>query len=234
MLYIDFALVIALFFLTIPLVAGYYAYTYGRSFWFWFAMGTFFPIIAHLVLAFLPKIRNEEAEFEEELNKMRLDLGIIGTLDEKTNHKKVDRILEDEKQKVRFYAHEYKDRRVVEIYINGVNLRYIIGELEPLENNEYEGIPLHVFNTDYLHLLGIPNTEFTDNENRSSLLLCKSDSYYRSALMAKIEVTRKYVIWHSFQKNQKPNKQYEHIVFVFNKMQYMNALEEIQKAVSSY
>jgi hypothetical protein len=234
MLFFDFFIIIALFFLTIPLVAGYYAYTRGRSFWFWFVMGTFLPVFAHLVLALLPRIKDEKAEFEEELSQMRLELGVTGTFDEKTNNKRIDKVLNDEKQKVRFFAHEYKDKKVVEIYINGVNLRYIISEFESLETNEYEGMPLSVFQSDHLHLLGIPHIEFSDNENRSSLLLCKSDSYYRSALMAKIEVTRKHVIWHNFQRNQKPNQQYKQLVFVFNKIQYMNALNEIKKSVNTY
>jgi hypothetical protein len=233
-LYVDFFLIVALFFLTIPLVSGYYAYTRGRSFWTWFALGTFFPIIAHIALLFLPKLVNEQAEFDEELASMRLELGIVGTVVEKNNNQHINKVLERPKPKIRFFVHEINQRKIVEIYINGINLRYIISELEPLETNEYEGIPLSLFQPSSLHLLGDPDTGFTDNENRSAILICKSDSYYRSALLAKIEVNRKYVIWHSFQRNQKPNNQYEKLTFVFNKIQYMSALEEVYKVVNSY
>lgn len=234
MLFVDFFIIIALFFLTIPIVSGYYAYTRGRSFWLWFVLGTFFPVIAHVALLFIPKKIDEFVEFENELNQMRLELGVVGTVTDKTNNHKVDKILGKQKQKIRFFVHDINQKKIVEIYINGINLRYIVNSLEPLEANDYEGIPLSLFHPTSLHLLGDADVEFTDNENRSALLLCKSDSYYRSALMAKIEIHRKYIVWHSFQRNQKPNKQYENLMFVFNKIQYMSALDEIQKTVGSY
>ena len=216
------------------MVSGYYAYTRGRSFWAWFVMGAFFPVIAHVALLFLPKLINENAAFEDELELMRLELGVVGTLTEKTDNPKLNRALDYPKPKIRFFVHEINHKKIVEIYINGVNLRYIISALEPLENNDYEGIPLSLFLSNSLHLLGDPDIDFTDNENRSALLICKSDSYYRSALLAKIEVNRKHVIWHSFQRNQKPNHQYKDLTFVFNKIQYMSALDEVYKAVNSY
>lgn len=47
---VDIVLAVAAFYFSIPLVAGYFAYSYGRSFWLWFAISTFFPIITHFVL----------------------------------------------------------------------------------------------------------------------------------------------------------------------------------------
>jgi len=37
----------------LPLVTGYCAYSYGRSFWLWFALGAVFPLLSFLVLAAL-------------------------------------------------------------------------------------------------------------------------------------------------------------------------------------
>lgn len=73
----DFLFVGIAFYLAIPGVAGYCARSYGRSFWKWFAFGTFFPIITHLVLYFYIKkdikakkliamLKQEEIEYMEE------------------------------------------------------------------------------------------------------------------------------------------------------------------------
>jgi Trk-type K+ transport system membrane component len=45
---IILALVCALSFL--PLTTGYCAYSWGRSFWLWFALGCVFPIVSFFVL----------------------------------------------------------------------------------------------------------------------------------------------------------------------------------------
>ncbi|GAB3222389.1 hypothetical protein GCM10027346_00120 [Hymenobacter seoulensis] len=34
----------------LPMTTGYCAYSYGRSFWLWFALGLFLPIISYFVL----------------------------------------------------------------------------------------------------------------------------------------------------------------------------------------
>lgn len=47
---VDIVLAIAAFYFSIPLIAGYFAYSYGRSFWLWFTISTFLPIITHFIL----------------------------------------------------------------------------------------------------------------------------------------------------------------------------------------
>ncbi|RPD44557.1 hypothetical protein DNI29_20710 [Hymenobacter sediminis] len=34
----------------LPITTGYCAYSYGRSFWLWFALGIFLPIISYFIL----------------------------------------------------------------------------------------------------------------------------------------------------------------------------------------
>ncbi|MGI9544122.1 MAG: hypothetical protein ACR2MX_12765 [Cyclobacteriaceae bacterium] len=63
---VDFLLVGFLFYLTIPLVAGYSAHCYGRSFWVWFTLGAIFPAVAHLALALLVKDDSFETLSERE------------------------------------------------------------------------------------------------------------------------------------------------------------------------
>lgn len=50
---IDIAVLMLAFLLSIPAITGYFAYSYGKSFWVWFAIGCFFPVIAQVILAFL-------------------------------------------------------------------------------------------------------------------------------------------------------------------------------------
>ncbi len=226
MLFVDFIIIMTLFWLTIPAVCGYYAYSRGRSFWFWFAMGTFLPIISHVILIFLP---NETNEFEKELEEIRLQYGIAGIKSDKTNNTQINKLLKKPKHQIRFEIKQ--EKKVVEIFIDGVNFKQIVREAEKADSNVYEGIPLYLFHATSLHLLGEPDAGYGDNEKRSALLICKSDTYFRSALMAKIEIHRKYIIWHSFQRNQKPDKRYQSLAFAFNKIQYMNALDEIQQKI---
>ena len=50
---IDIALLLLAFLLSIPAITGYFAQCYGKSFWGWFAIGCFFPVIAQVALALL-------------------------------------------------------------------------------------------------------------------------------------------------------------------------------------
>lgn len=47
---VDFLLFGLLFYLSIPAVAGYVAHSYGRSFWLWFGISCFLPVITHVIL----------------------------------------------------------------------------------------------------------------------------------------------------------------------------------------
>lgn len=47
---IDVAILLLAFFLSIPTVLGYFASAYGKSFWRWFAIGLFLPVISYFLL----------------------------------------------------------------------------------------------------------------------------------------------------------------------------------------
>lgn len=51
MLFVDAAFVFLVFLLSIPGITGYFASSYGRSFWLWFFLAIALPIVANLVLA---------------------------------------------------------------------------------------------------------------------------------------------------------------------------------------
>ncbi len=59
---IDLAFVGIFFLLAIPTVTGYFAYSYGLSFWRWFALGCFLPIIANILLLFLVKSQKQDVQ----------------------------------------------------------------------------------------------------------------------------------------------------------------------------
>ncbi len=50
---IDVALLMLACLLSIPAITGYFAHCYDRSFWLWFFIGCFFPVVAQVVLAIL-------------------------------------------------------------------------------------------------------------------------------------------------------------------------------------
>lgn len=90
---VDIALLMLAFFLAIPAVTGYFAYSHGRSFWLWFAIGCCLPVVAHFILAVVCRKEVQEAKrrkqapltrYEEEVMQQQ----IKELLDSKTYCKK--------------------------------------------------------------------------------------------------------------------------------------------------
>jgi hypothetical protein len=82
---VDIVLAALAFYFSIPLIAGYFAKCYGRSFWLWFVLGTFLPVIAHFILIGLVYYdeskagpttlsRGEEAEAKELVRELLASL----------------------------------------------------------------------------------------------------------------------------------------------------------------
>ena len=57
----DILLLILAFYLSIPAVVGYTAKSYGNSFWLWFSIGFFLPIVSHILLIFHIKKESKKA-----------------------------------------------------------------------------------------------------------------------------------------------------------------------------
>ncbi|MEM9894980.1 MAG: hypothetical protein AAF789_01305 [Bacteroidota bacterium] len=80
---VDAILVGLAFYLVFPLLAGYSAYHYGRSFKLWFVIGCFLPIISFLILSMLivwdekttprSKLSRRERMESEELVKLLVE-----------------------------------------------------------------------------------------------------------------------------------------------------------------
>lgn len=91
---IDIVLAAVAFYFSIPLIAGYFAYSYGRSFWLWFIIGTFLPVITHLVL-FAVVYLDEKATAKDKLNRRerveseRLVKDLIGSMSKRGEKEKI-------------------------------------------------------------------------------------------------------------------------------------------------
>lgn len=53
MLFVDMILAVAVAISFIPILTGYCAYNYGRSFWLWFALGWLLPLASFFLLTAL-------------------------------------------------------------------------------------------------------------------------------------------------------------------------------------
>ena len=82
---IDLALVMLAFLLSIPAITGYFAHCYDRSFWKWFAIGCFFPVIAQVVLAFLC--------YKDVKKEQRRPSLFISRYEDEQMHQQIDRVL---------------------------------------------------------------------------------------------------------------------------------------------
>ncbi|MGK7397570.1 MAG: hypothetical protein ACNS62_23535 [Candidatus Cyclobacteriaceae bacterium M3_2C_046] len=72
-MFLDILLILAVFYLSIPALAGYFAASYGKSFWFWFFYGLIFPVIAHfhLLLYISFEERRVQKQFHMSLQEER-------------------------------------------------------------------------------------------------------------------------------------------------------------------
>ena len=84
---LDFFLVGLAFYFSIPTIVGYFAYSYGRSFWLWFILGTFLPVISHVILVALVvwderKTAHNKLNRREEAEAERLVKSLLKTVEE--------------------------------------------------------------------------------------------------------------------------------------------------------
>jgi len=89
---VDIVLAVLLFYFSIPLIAGYFAYSYGRSFWTWFLVSTFLPIITHFVLLMLVlwderKVEQDKLNRRETAESERIVKQLIEEIEDKAKDK---------------------------------------------------------------------------------------------------------------------------------------------------
>ncbi|MCS7005212.1 MAG: hypothetical protein NZM38_07790 [Cytophagales bacterium] len=238
-MFVDFALVGLVAALMIPTLSGYYAYTHGRSFWLWFGLGICFPVVSYIILLILPdKSDNAEAEIQ----KLRLQLGLLGTKSEIAYHdRSLRKALQKPKNKISFEVRHMNDYVETEIIIDGKNLKeilfvhelnYALREKNSLLACNYRGLPPEVIYLPSRHLLGEPIAPWLSPARNPLLYIDKTTGNPHTwALAVRIEEYSTYVVWRCFWNVARIGKwKYDKLgIFVFNKLEYLSALETLEK-----
>jgi hypothetical protein len=235
---IDFVLFWLVFLLMIPIISGYFAYTHGRSFWLWFFIGCILPVFSYFILLLLP---DKKDKYDEELHQLRVNLGILGVKPEAANQDSfLKKLVKKKAKKILFGVKKNADsQNVIDIFIDNKNILDYL-KLEDIKykiviKNEFIGVPLSIIKFPSYHLLGHPEVEFSDTNNRS-ILFTSNNTHLTihdktSFISVKIEVLPTCIVWREFRKNNVPIMLNDEKLsgFVFNKVQYMDALQEISK-----
>lgn len=82
---IDIALLMLAFLLSIPIITGYFAHCYGRSFWGWFAAGCFLPVVAQVILAIVC--------YRDSQKEQRRPSVFISRYEEEQMHRRINEVL---------------------------------------------------------------------------------------------------------------------------------------------
>ncbi len=228
--------------LIVPTISGYYAYTHGRSFWLWFGIGCALPIISYFILLMLP---DKTHPLEKELNDVRLENNLLGTKPDFPFHEtrlrhqlraaSVNRITF---QVVPSAVGEYD---TIVPSIDGTPLRDWVRHIErplALQDSEttlagaYEGLPTKFVLPPAMHWLGKPHLFYKDKRKNPAILVCAESGMLENwALMAQIEIFPRHIVWRGFYQLQR-YKSWDYDTlgpFIFDKLQYMDALKALQK-----
>ncbi|MGB0525889.1 MAG: hypothetical protein ACPGJS_23115 [Flammeovirgaceae bacterium] len=238
----DLVFFIFMAFLAIPTIGAYYAHSRGRSFWLWFAIGTFLPLISYFILLLLP---DKKEPIEPELKKLRIDLGMLGTSPNiPLNDRWRKRILKGPVQHIKFQSTVAQDHRLgkrLKVLIDDRDLIDLVKQTERpfakkeevgIQAKDYIGLPFELALSPSEHLIGNTAINYTAPKNRSILLVDKETGKSENwAFSAEIRVYRRHVVWCNFMQLQRAKTwRYKKLgIFVFNKLQYIDALQELMK-----
>lgn len=235
----DLILFLLIVMISIPFIGAYYASTRGRSFAVWYLICFFLPVISFIILFFLPDKRHP---IQQELSDLRIQHKMLGLKAEvPQNDQRLTRILKKSRRsKVHFSIKRIgvEGLKTVEIFVDGQPFAQLVEEVErkaalreklPLLAGAYEGLPAQYVLLPSQHLMGEPHIFLKDAGNRCALLVCNRSGMCENwTLTAKVEVMRKYVVWHEFRNPQKPYWRYDSLQpLVFSRLQYQEALEEV-------
>ena len=219
--------------MSIPLVGAWYASSRGKDFWTWYFIGLFLPIISFIILLCLPDSKNP---LEKELEQIRIQNKMLGLKNEvPKNESKFLKLLEKPGNTIQFEIskiHDSNDRRI-DVIIDDESLKNILKEQDKKKRKfifkkptitEYTGLAPELVLAPSEHLLGKPQNLL---KKRTIILKdCNSDQ----VIMVKVEMLRKYVIWHEFIKvdGTKQIGTYPKTgPFVFDRWQYELALNDV-------
>lgn len=235
-MFVDFAFIMFVFMLTIPAVAGYYAHSRGRSFWFWFFLSLCLPVISHLILAFLP---DESSPIEKELHDLRVKNKMLGLKSDLPLHDKALQILlrkNADQLKLTLKKSLIGNYQTVDIWINKENLlekinqtelHFAIKEGKPSLAGDYEGIPQNFVQNPSGLWLGVPQEFYNSPDGKTALFVSQKTGFANDwGFFVKIEVYPQHIVWRKFEQNKRKHWKYEQLgSFVFDRWQYVQALE---------
>lgn len=237
---IDFALMGLLAALSIPAISGYYAYTHGRSFWLWFVIGCFLPVVSYFILMLLPDRRNP---IEGELDTLRWQLGLLGTRPEVPRPAEKVHLKTRNKSSFHVLALDCPGGHgCVEIGINGTALRSLVStcpemqRLPDLNLGEWSGLPLPVLVHAGKHLLGNPHWQFADAHLRqAALLTAEKGNVGKGALFVEVETHPGAILWKNFRlaaSQGRTIRLHSLGTFVFPRVHYTDALAAVTRQLS--
>jgi hypothetical protein len=232
---IDIALLGLVFFLSIPLVCAYYAYTHGRSFWLWFFIALPLPIVSHLLLLLLPDKTNPA---EAELDELRVDNSLLGTKAELPTDPQLRKLAATQRDRIQFAAapSAWGSHQVLEVQVNGQPLVQLLRQAGHLPyGTHFEGLPLHDVLYPSAHFLGRPlHLYWGDREGRTALAIHRLGGELAKAVMARVEVTPSQIFLHDFACCEGTSTLHlpQFGPFVFSRFEYVENLDKVTKPVS--
>lgn len=228
-------------FLAIPTIGAYFAHSRGRNFWLWFVIGACLPVISYIILLLLP---DKKEPIDLELERLRIDLGLLGTSpDVPLNDPLRSKILKGPIRAIDFQSVKNPNdmTKRLAILIDGQPLIELIKQVErpfskkdliEIQPGAYQGLPLTLAMSPSEHFLGIAAPNYEGPKNRVILLVDKTSGKAETwALSVEIKMYRRHVVWCNFKHLQRPYAWRYHRmgIFVFNKMQYLDALHSLTK-----
>ncbi len=241
---VDFLLFGLFAVLLVPTICAYYAHSRGRSFWLWFAIGTFLPIISYFILLLLPDKSNP---LEEDLKELRVKNKMLGTVSEVPIDDPIKKAAERAPiREIAFKANTNSNsgQKTLEVLIDKEPLIDFVKKVEqPYAQAEglpnlagcYQNVPLTLALSPYKHFLGEPSRRYS-REGKAMVLIgdesFSADVRKEWSLSVKISLYRRLVVWHSFSQQTKSKWGYfEPELLVFSRYQYEEALQELSQCV---
>jgi len=219
--------------MSIPFVGAWYASSRGKDFWTWYFIGLFLPIISFIILLCLPDNKNP---LEKELEQIRIKNKMLGLKNEvPKNESKFLKLLDKPCNNIQFEITEKQEsnNRRIDVLIDKEPLKNILKEQDKKKRKfifkkpsitEYTGLAPELVLSPSEHLLGKPQ-----NQLKKRAIILK-DAQSNHVIMVKVEMLRKYVIWHEFIKvdGTKQIGVYTKTgPFVFERWQYELALNDV-------
>lgn len=232
-MFFDLFFFVLAFLMSIPLVGAWYASSRGKNFWLWYFIGLFLPVISFVILLCLP---DEKNPIEKELQQIRINQKMLGLKNETPdNNPTFLKWIKKQNNQILFTINStHMDSKRIHVTIDDVPLEERLSQFDgkvgrflkrtPKQMNYIGLLPVMILPPSK-HLIGKPQNQIP---NRAVILREIEDD---TMILVKVEVLRKYIIWHDFikAKGTMQVKEYSKMgPFVFDRWQYELALNDLK------